>query len=62
MAKQVKVLATKPDHLFNSSDQPGREKELFSHVFLWPPHVHRDTQTNDILHSINVLLLVYCYT
>lgn len=34
MAKQVKVLATKPDHLFNSPDQPGGEKELFPVCFL----------------------------
>lgn len=34
MAKQVKVLATKPDDLLNSSDQPAGEKELFPACFL----------------------------
>lgn len=62
MAKQVKVLVSSlTTYSIPQTNLLGR-KNCFLRVFLWPPHIHRDTQINDILHSINVLLFVYCYT
>lgn len=57
MAKQVKVLATKPDHLFIPQTNLVGERTV-SCVFSCGFHMFTDTQINDILHRV---LYYYLY-